>query len=373
MRAILSIIAFALLLSACNRHESYDNTVRVVSWGGRFQADLVESWIKPAATSQKLVLQTEAWDGDYGALTARIEKSINTWDLVHVESIYVKNPRYRDLFETIEGPKFDTLSPDILADAVSGPIIREAYAVPTLEYAYIVAGRSVGKRPISTIGWKEFWDLHGIPGRRGLRDFPVGNIEAALVSLGHDPKEYLYKETDPVILRQHVTEALNQLSKIAHSVTWWKTGDALQLGLESGDMVLAGAWSGRVLSAFRTVCRDAKTLESCSLGANPKSAFISTDWWVIPKGAAHRAAASRLLNAMYSLSLLPNAQDFSKLQGYMAPVNSNLKDDPVANAFLQMGSSANRSSISRIDEEFWGQHFDEINQMWNNWRTQRPH
>jgi len=246
---------FVVLMFSLQIVKADDARLRVVSWGGLFQKDLVESWLQPTAQRLGLKIQTEAWDGDYAALSKRIEKRLNNWDLVHVESTYVRVPGYERLFESFPGRRLDKLNDAIAKDPRLASLLKDGYAAPILEYAVLVAGRGdLIQREVATVGWPEFWDTQLIPGHRGLRDFPVGNIEAALASLGHDPVIYLYGETDPSKLHAKVEKAFGQLQKLAPTIVWWKTGDTLQQGLESGDMVLAAAWSGRALAAFRSLC-----------------------------------------------------------------------------------------------------------------------
>lgn len=366
-----AVVASTALLFSCGQDSQEDSTVRVVSWGGQFQADLIESWVQPASKAANVSLQTETWDGDYGALTTRIEKHLNTWDLIHVELFFVKNPRSRNLFEAFPNRSLETLGDAIRNDESTSSLVASGYAVPVLEYAYVLAGRrgNNGAYDPATLNWAQFWDIKKIPGRRGLRDFPVGNIEVSLASLGHNSRSYLYSETDPAEIRKKVTEALERLTEISPVVVWWKTGDALQQGLESGDMILAGAWSGRVLAAFRTACPRVTEVTQCVIAANPSTAFISTDWWVIPKGAPHAKGADRLISSMFSPALTAGAIDFSKKQGYAVPINTGIDSDTVSSHYLTLGSSANSEAAGRIDEEFWSTNFDMINDMWLRWRA----
>jgi putative spermidine/putrescine transport system substrate-binding protein len=290
--------------------------------------------------------------------------------MIHVESIYVMNPRFTELFESFPGRQLETLSGSIKADSTLSALVRDGFAAPVLEYAYLVAGRSdlIGGRDVATLSWKDFWDIENIQGGRGLRDFPVGNIEAALASLGHDPRTYLYAETDPAKLRFKLDEALARLTRLLPAVIWWKTGDKLQQGLESGDMTLAGAWSGRVLAAFRVRCPAAKQLTDCPIGANPNTALISTDWWIIPKGVAGKDNANRLLVELFAPRNRGNAAEFAARQGYSVPISEHNPKDPIAKYFLELGSSDN-SKATRLDEKFWGRSFDDINRIWLEWRA----
>jgi len=350
---------------------SEDNVVHIVSWGGKFQSDLMSSWVAPAAKRSGLILQTDSWDGDYGALTRRVSIGLNTWDLVHVESYYVMTPGHDQLFRSFPKRSLPTISATYLNDPLLVTILNEGYAAPVLEYAYIAATREdllPQNAKQTSYGWKEFWDLKRLPGHRGLRDFPIGNLEAALVSLGHSPQSYLYDPTLAKDVIQHrVQEALDRLHELRGYIVWWKTGDQLEASLDSGDMVFAGAWSGRLLSVHRELCKTV-TVAQCRLKTALDSALISTDWWVIPANTTRGEAADKLVKALFSREAVDGAKQFSERQGYTAPINDKISADPVAQFYLNAGSSGNTQAVARIDERFWSANFDWINEEWQSWR-----
>ena len=374
MRRLTFLLCVALLVS-CTQNSKTDEAspVRVVSWGGKFQSNLIEQWVLPAAESDGIQIETEAWNGDYSALTTRIERNLNNWDIIHVESMYVMNPKYKELFKAYEGRELPSLINEVRADKVTGKLIVEGYAVPVLEYGYLIAGRNdnIEGKAISEMDWIDFWNVKDIPGKRGLRDFPVGNIEAALSSKGYDVKEYLYAEKNQMTITTKVKEALDILSELEGNVIWWKSGDSLQQGIESGDMTLAAAWSGRVLSASRSLCGDIEkpNPSSCVIDASAKSAFISTDWWIIPTNAPNARKADELLQALYSIDAQRGASNFSSKEGYAVPIQNLQIDDPIAKRVLGMGQSQNSSKIARIDEEFWSKNYTEVQRLWNDWRV----
>lgn len=359
------VIAFAFSMSGCHQKQEKlpPPTVRVVSWGGKFQNDLVKDWLQPAADRANIHLEAEAWDGDYGSLTSRIEKGVTTWDLVHVEAHYVRNPKSTTLFASFPGRDLSYLMSSL----------KDSLAVPVLEYGYLLAYRKDQLTLNSVPTWKDFFDTRRFAGRRGARDFPIGNIEIALISMGRDLNKDLYDPALPLsTVEQNVVLALERWNEIRRNVIWWKTGDQLQSGMTSGELSMCAAWSGRVLSAYRELNCGGKPLKDCVLKVNASSALVSTDWWVIPKGAPNADIANRLLEAMYgSAESIRGASDFSLAQGYRVPSDSVVVKDTVASYFLNLGSSANKNMISRINEEFWSKNFDWISDRWTSWRLQR--
>jgi putative spermidine/putrescine transport system substrate-binding protein len=360
-----SITLLALALSGCSKEPKNDQ-VNVVSWGSQFQADLMGQYVRPMAKQAGVSLREDAWDGDYAGLTTSIERGINNWDIVHVEGMYVLTSRRHELFQAVSGRDLSLINPALQSDKGLIEALKGGSAVPLLEYGYVVAGRSskIGGRDPSRLTWADFWDVKGIPGQRGMRDVPVGNIEAALASKGLDVNTYLYKETDVAKLHAKVDEALARISEIAPSIVWWTTGEQLQQGLETGDMPLVAAWSGRVWSAYKTICPSQNDLSKCDVRANPRTSYISTDWWIIPKNAPHKDAADRLLRALVSKPALTRAAAFAERQGYSVPLIGAEVRDPVAKYFLDMGSSANKIKAGRLSEQFWGEHYTWINERW---------
>lgn len=354
---VIAILSLTYFPGCSNKQDA--RPIRVASWGGRFQDDLVESWVKPAAERCSIQIETVPWNGEYGALTVRIEKGINDLDLVHVEAHYVKIPESRTLFEPFPERLISNVPDDL----------RDASAVPVLQYAYVLAYRNDSVKATRILTWQDFWDTKSFPQKRGLRDVPIGNVEIALLSLGRDLQRELY---DPKLSRDQVEtqvkDAFGQLDKIKPKIVWWETGDQLQRDIESGDTPLVAAWSGRVWSAHRNLC-GTQNPHDCKVQISPSTALVSTDWWVIPKGAQGKLQANRLLNCMYDDSSLLGAATFSSKQGYLVPakgIDSKISD-AVAQYYLSAGSSSNHDAI-RIQERFWGQHYEWILARWKEWR-----
>lgn len=354
------IALVALAAAGCRGAEDRlpaNPVVRLASWGGRFQDDLVRLWVEPAARQCELELQTQSWNGDYAALTARIQRGVNDWDVVHVEAHYVANPFADSLFEAFPGRRLSTALPTLAG---------EPRAVPVLEYGYLLAFRRDLLNIEHSPDWSVFFES-SLAGRRGVRDFPVGNIEAALLALGRSPQTALYAQSlSRSEVERQVRDALSTFDRIKPLILWWQSGDQLQQMVTTGDVVMAAAWSGRVLSARRSLC---STDGNCAIDVNPRTALVSTDWWVIPRGASGAPAANELLQCLFGESAGPGAQAFSEAQGYRAPMANLTFSDPVVARFLDVGSAANPDAAARIDEAFWSRNFEWISREWNAWRV----
>lgn len=361
-----STLLFIFSISSCRQQSKISSDVVVASWGGQFQEDLVKYWIAPAAHSAALNLHAEAWNGDYGALATRIRRGLPTWDLVHVEAQFVANTDAKLLFRPIPSDTHSSLAPQIANKAP----LKSGLALPVLEYGVVLAyqKQAIAAKPSNEpLGWPTFWNIAEYPGGRGLRDSPIGNIEVALLSMGHNPVTYLYNEKSRAQLQQRVTEALDRLSQLRGAIVWWSTGDQLQRGLVDGTMVMAAAWSGRVLSANRELRGTSSAPDK--IGVVKQNALVSTDWWVVPSTAPHPKAAIALLQAMYSKQGAGMAEIFSRHQGYAVPFAISFQESSHDTPpIVEIGSHQNLDGIA-IDERFWSENYDWILKQWQKWQA----
>lgn len=178
-----------------------------------------------------------------------------------------------------------------------------------LEYGYVLVFRAdqlkLGVQPT----WKEFFDPN-IRGRRAMRDFPVGNIEIALLSLGRDLQKQLYV---PNLTRSEVEtqveDALRQMASIRQQMVWWNTGDQLQQLLVSGDVLMAASWSGRVWSVHQQICGSESESHGPIFGSLARIIVRKATWHSRPflaiSGRNHREAVEpRIPNSVRSRTIV---------------------------------------------------------------------
>lgn len=370
--AVTTLLSFSLLYLCCNRESTTLNSgnaqepVRFVSWGGALQSALIEKWIKPAADSVGIKIQSDTWDGDHAALALRIKRDINDWDIVHVEQFFIDSVSAQEVLQNFEERKLITL--------LDVEDLKRKDAVPLMEYGYVLAFRtdkiSTGVVP----NWISFWDTRAIPGRRAIRDWPLGNIEIALLSLNQDPDKVLYDTSKSrAELEEVINHALNRLDELRPSIEWWTQGDQVQRYLSNGDITLAAAYSGRTMAAFRSLNPELPPNDSHSkVRVNPETVIVGTDWLIIPRGAPHAKIANQLLEAMFSKENLVGAKKFSETLGYRAPCQISF-EEPVSRFFLDLGSSStidlSSSRKIRLNEKFWGLNYGWIDARWHEWRT----
>ncbi|SDF63834.1 Spermidine/putrescine-binding protein [Dyadobacter soli] len=357
-------LVFSILLAAlfwgCHDNDR-DKELKIVSWGGKFQKDLMEYWLMPASRSSGIQISEGTWDGDYAALTSKIEKDLNSWDLVHVEDYYINVDNQEKIFSPIPEDVFKSINPKF----------KNNYAVPILEYGYILTARLDNgiEEASGDLTWSSFWDVAKYPGARGARDFPLGNIEIALNAQGRNIESYLY---DPQLsrpdLEKRVDEAIAKFDSLKKHIIWYTTGDQIQKGLENGETTLCAAWSGRAASAYRSLCQNMNPAECKKLRIYPGTALISVDWWIVPANSTKKEIAFEFLRHAYSPAVIDTAKGFATRQLYALPTERNLVDDRIASHFLSAGSVSNPRSLAKLNEKFWSKNFGWINKKWQDWR-----
>ncbi|NPD85149.1 extracellular solute-binding protein [Lentimicrobium sp. L6] len=350
LRQLSIFLVLIFLITSCSSKK--EKSVKFISWGGKFQKDLVENWVKPISDTLNISLTSESWNGDYGILTSRITKGINTWDIIHVEDHYINHPSAENIFE-----KFNTENKCKFKDE-----LFNEYGIPLLQYGYILA-YDTRNNEVENPTWNDFFNIQSFSGKRGLRDFPIGNIEIALLALGRGLDSCLY---NPLLTKNEIEhqldDAFDLLNSINSETIWWTTGDQLQKGLESGEFAMVASWSGRIWS----INKSAKNKSTIKI--NPKDALISTDWLIIPKGAKNIEEAKQLLFNLYKYP--QNAKNFSLAQGYLVPSEDISINNSDSEIYLKHGSFKNKKGII-INNRFWSKNFSWISQEWNSWRLKK--
>ena len=217
----------------------------VVSWGGAFAGALEEAIIKPFEQETGIAVRLEDYNGGLAQIRAQVESSSVFWDVVDVE-----------LFDGVRGCDeglFEPLDFSILAPAADGASIEEDFYPDTLSEcglatifystAFAYNDETIGDRKPEMIA--DFFDLEKFPGRRGMRQSPVANLEFALMADGVPAAEvYAVLDTDAGLDR-----AFDKLDTIKDEVVWWQVGAQPPQLLADGEVVMTTAYNGRIFNA----------------------------------------------------------------------------------------------------------------------------
>ncbi|MFT8243619.1 ABC transporter substrate-binding protein [Roseomonas sp. BN140053] len=345
LRRGMGVAAAALLALAWGgtaRAQQRDLTV--VSWGGAYQDAQREVYFRPFQQASNRRLLEETWDGGVGTLRAKIQSGANNWDVVQVESEELLLGCEEGLFERIDWA------------AIGG---REHYipqavndcGVGTILYSFVI-GYDRNRTPTGPANWTEFFDTARFPGKRGLRRGPKTTLEIALLADGVPAGEVYRVLGTPA----GVDRAFRKLDSIRNDVVWWERGSQPPQLLASGEAAMVVAYNGRLDAANRA--------DGQNFGISWPGNLFTLDSWVVMRGTPNRAQALDFLRFAgqpeVQAGLPPRIPYGVTARG----ANDRLPPEVLNNLPT---APANAEGALEINDRFWLDNLDRLNQRFTNW------
>lgn len=263
------IIAGTTLALSAGAGAARDLTV--ISWGGTFQDAQREIFFKPYIAEVGPLLE-DSWDGGYGVLQAKVRTGAPDWDVVQVESEELALGCADGIYEPLDWERLggmDSYIPGGAHECGAGDIVW------SVAIAYD-GDRLTEATPES---WADFWDVEAIPGKRALRKGAKYALEAALMADGV-PMAEVY---DVLESPGGVDRAFAKLDELRPHLVWWEAGAQPLAMLQSGDVVMASVYNGRITGLNRS--------EGTNLQVVWNESMYAVDSWVILKGSENKEAA----------------------------------------------------------------------------------
>jgi putative spermidine/putrescine transport system substrate-binding protein len=316
----------------------------IVSWGGAYQDAQREVFFRPFQQQTGTRLLEETWDGGVGVLRAKIQSGANNWDLVQVESEELLLGCEEGLFEKLD---FAALGG---RDKFIEPAVSDC-GVGNILYSFVLAYDKARIAEAPT-GWADFFDTKKFPGKRGLRRGPKTTLEIALLADGVPAAEVYKVLATPA----GVDRAFRKLDSIKNDLVWWERGSQPAQLLASGEVAMTDAYNGRISAANANDGRN--------FGIAWKANLFTLDSWVIMKGSPNKAQAMSYLNfwaqPAVAAKLPPMIPYGTTVRGADAQLTpAVLADLPTA--------PVNAEGALQIDDRFWLDNLDTLNQRFNNW------
>jgi putative spermidine/putrescine transport system substrate-binding protein len=316
----------------------------VVSWGGAYQDAQKEVYFKPFMDKTKVKMVDESWDGGIGVLRAKIQGGANNWDVVQVESEELLLGCEEGLFERLDWAKLggrDKFLKDAVNDCGVGAIV----------YNFVLA-YDADRTKEAPKSWADFWDTKKFPGKRALRKGPKTNLEIALLADGV-PAADVYKT---LATPAGVDRAFNKLSQLKGDLIWWEKGSQPPQMLAAGEATMVSAYNGRIAAANKN---DKKNFKMSWPGS-----LYTIDSWVIMKGSPNKTQAEQFLAFVsdpQNQKNLPTHIPYGVTQvSATALVDKSVMPDLPTNP-------ANLKSALYINDKFWLENLDKLNQRFNAW------
>lgn len=320
--------------SGSNSNNSEKKQLVIVDFGGASSEAAQKTKYEPFAEEYGVEVIVES-PVDYGQLISMIDSGNVTWDVVTADHDIALKLAAEGKLEELDYSIIDSsgMDPDIVTDYTIG-IYLSATAISWNTEA-------IDGEPPKT--WEDVWNLDKFDGNRTFWEYPLTTFEAALLADGVPPEE-LY----PI----DIDRALASLDKIKDQTIFWSGGAQAIDMLNAQDVVLGGAWNGRVV--------DAK-VQGSPLEVEYNQAIVMTDSYIIPKGAPNKEIAQQYL--AFASQPKPQAE-FAKLMHY-APTNLDAHDLLTDEEKVLLGTTVDTQI--KIDYSWWVDNIDEATDRFNKW------
>jgi putative spermidine/putrescine transport system substrate-binding protein len=326
-RVLLAMCALlgSIVVSGSAHSQSQQQTLVIVSAGGSSEEALRKTMLTPfeQQTGIKIVFQSPPLEAK---LKAEVESGRPQSDLYEIRGILFRP----DADKYLEPIDYSLLSKDLLDDLA--PEAKQRYGVGSLTYSTVMAFSTKdfppGKPRPQT--WAEFWDVKKFPGPRSMGSAATGypaTLPFALLAAGV-PKETVY----PI----DIDKAFASLEKIKPSIVkfWTVAAETGQLLIDR-EVTMASGYNGRIAQLQDT---------GAPVDIEWAGGELTMIYWVIPKGAPHKAAAMKFIE----FASQPKAQaEFNKIM-YYGPSNRKALDYMDAKTKSRLPTAP-----ANLEKQFW--------------------
>jgi putative spermidine/putrescine transport system substrate-binding protein len=316
----------------------------ILDFGYEYPEAQRRAYFRPFTSETQIPIKDTSYDGDYSDLKARLTGD-SPPDVVQVDAAALLRGVKEELFRPID---YSVVPKDEMI-----PQAAHEFGVGTDVFS-IAMGWNPSKFPKSSPppkSWSDFWDVKKYPGDRSLKKSPRFTLEIALMADGVAPKD-IYKGG-----KLDVDRAFKKLDQIKpHIKLWWTDAREPVTQLSGGQLAMAAA-RGEMLA-------DAVHQEESAVEMTYNQGVISLEYWAVPKNARHPEQAMQLI--AYANKSDRQATFATLLP--LGPVN------PKAVTHIEGGFGRrlcshpqNLSKQVFLDQQWWAEHEEEINQRFEKW------
>jgi putative spermidine/putrescine transport system substrate-binding protein len=325
-RLALAACVAGLVAPAAARAD--DQTVTIVSWGGRTQDLQRDSVWTPIAKQLGITIKEDTLSQN-ADIKAHVGAGGVTWDIVDVGSAGCVDYAKQGLLEPLDYSVIDTTGTDAN--------LTQKYWVGWYFFSTILAWNKDAVKGAQPTGWTDFFDTKKFPGPRSLRNDTAANIEFALLADGVAPDKLYPLDVD---------RAFKKLATIKPELKlWWQSGaQSVQL-IQSGEVDYISVWNARAKEAQK----------GGNIGYTYNQGVLDFECLLIPKGAPHKALAQKVINGIISAD---REAAFATALGY-GPVNAQaFEGDRIPAAVAKDLPSApdNKKVQAVVDPAWWLEH-----------------
>ena len=256
---------------------SHAQTLTVSSWGGPYGESQRRAYFEPFTAATGIEVVEDDWGGDLAKVRAMVATGRYRSHVLDAESSDLAAGCAEGILEPIDYARLG-FSPREMQPGAALPC-----GVGNVAWSMVLVFHRTRLGDDGPEGWTDFFDPTRIPGGRGLRRGPLGNLEIALMADGVAPEDVYAR----LRTREGVDRAFAKLAALAPQVTWWEAGRQPARLLDDGDAVMTTAWNGRIQQA---ITRDRRPFEIVWRGQ-----LLDYGYWVIPQGHPGTDLAHRFI------------------------------------------------------------------------------
>ncbi len=298
---------------------------------------------EPFTAATGIAVQEAGREGGADELRAHASGRDGGWDLVLLSGEELSSSCDGGLVEKLDWSAIGGKD-HYLAAAVSD------CGVGSVAYSFVLAWDR-DKYPAAP-SWADFWDVAKYPGKRGLVRGPRTNLEIALLADGVAPSD-VYRTLRTA---DGLDRAFRKLDQIRPYAVWWETEQDASRLLGSGEVLMTSATNAAVAATNRT--------EHRNWGVQWTGSLSAVDSWAILKGSPNQRQANQFLYFAGDSAMQARLAAEAPYAGLAKGALDDLPPTLAANLTL---SPANQAGALAIDEGFWRDNLDKLNQRFAAW------
>jgi putative spermidine/putrescine transport system substrate-binding protein len=268
----LAVLGIAPELFRLTPAYAQSKEIVVVNFGGDAVTAMTKAWADPFNKTSAVKAVIDGSGPTSAKMKAMVESGKVAWDVVDRNLIAALELGRQNLLEKVDY--------SIVDKSKLRPEHAGEWGVGAYIYAYVIAYQTdaFGGRTPKT--WKDFFNLKDFPGKRTMRKYLDGQLEAALLADGVPPDK-LY----PL----DVKRALDKIKSIKKDTFFWSTGAESQQLFRDKEVTMGNVWNTRAQVSKR------ESNGKIDFTFNEGSAWVGA--WLVPKGNPAGKDAFRFIAA----------------------------------------------------------------------------
>lgn len=277
--AALALAAAAVF--AAQIASAAEDTIRVVSWGGAYEAAQRRAIFAPFAAKTGTAVEVLVHDGRPEALETRAGPE--AWDVVDMTEDQAVAACRAGLLRRFDHAAILDPEPGTALERDFMPGSFRRCSVAQNAFAAVIAYNDDAFPGVKPRRVEDFFDLDGFPGKRAVERSPDAVLEWALMAEGV-PVSQVY---DLLSTLRGLRLAFRKLDGIRDAIVWWK--DVAEPGemLRTGQASMATGYNGRFFAAARD--------EAAPVVIVWDGQIIGYEVWAIPAASRNVAAAEAFI------------------------------------------------------------------------------